>query len=424
VIVFSKRRKEKLIAGIAIISIFLFLAFFPWKLWATLGEGLKICKGNDLEFDLETVVNLLSVYVKADQEGIVLLNGEPVQTKACRLDLNSPLLVKAEEEGTVNLKFSLFGFIPLREMTVNVIPEVKLFPGGHSVGIKLHSQGVIVVAFQDESPGRDAGIKVGDSIVGVEGEEVEDTNHAARLIQKYGKNGEVKLTINREGRKRVIRVSPKYVQEADSYRIGLFIRDTAAGVGTLTFYDPETNRYGALGHVISDLDTNEPIEIKDGELVAASIVKIRSAKRGQPGEKTGVFVSGESALGSIDVNTRFGVFGQLFSPEQLSSNSDFKKPIPVGMASQVRPGAAQILTVLEGEQIESFSIEIERIIRQAVPNDKGMVVKITDPRLLEVTGGIVQGMSGSPIIQDGMLVGAVTHVFVNDPTRGYAVFLE
>jgi len=213
---------------------------------------------------------------------------------------------------------------------------------------------------------------------------------------------------------------PLYSTADGAYRIGLYLRDSAAGVGTLTFYDPETRRYGALGHIILDSDTHQPINLSEGSIVKAKIINVKAAQKGQPGEKTGIFIDG--SLGNIEKNSPYGIFGEitdLHKPE-----SPYPDPLPMALSTQVETGPAEILTVIDGETIDSYAVVIEKISYQASPADKGIVIRVVDEKLLQSTGGIIQGMSGSPIIQNGKLVGAVTHVFINDPTRGYGIFIE
>ncbi|MGI6425594.1 MAG: SpoIVB peptidase [Tepidanaerobacteraceae bacterium] len=204
------------------------------------------------------------------------------------------------------------------------------------------------------------------------------------------------------------------------YQIGLWVRDIAAGVGTLTFYDPNTGLYGALGHIISDADTGKIIEVGNGEIIRARVASISPGRRNQPGEKRGVFINEEQIIGNIISNTPYGIFGKSYYPFE----NPLYSTLPVATINQVQEGKATILTVVEGEKIEEYDIEIQKITQQSYPNGKGMIIKIVDQELIKRTGGIVQGMSGSPIIQNGYIVGAVTHVFVNDPTKGYGIFLE
>jgi stage IV sporulation protein B len=203
--------------------------------------------------------------------------------------------------------------------------------------------------------------------------------------------------------------------------LGLYIRDSAAGVGTLTFYAPDQGVYGALGHVITDMDTQTPIVVGSGEILQSSVSSINKSQSGEPGEKRAHFLKEGRTLGSVERNTSFGIFGKM---SQLPEHSFRSEPMSVAFAEEVKEGPAHILTVVDKQKVEKFDIEIVHVSKQSSPATKGMVIKITDPKLLERTGGIVQGMSGSPIIQNGKLVGAVTHVFVNDPSSGYGCFIE
>lgn len=400
---------------------------FPWRIWVNLKNDLRILEG---EKHYVNIASPLSVHVKGDKDGVISLNGNPVSSQICKLNLSTPLILSAQGQGSVNLEFRLFGIIPLRQMTVNVLPEKKLIPGGHSIGIKLHSNGVLVVGHHlvqgrehAASPAKEAGIEIGDVILSIDGTRLDDANQVSDIIAKNGSaNRSMRFAVKRGETFFTRDVTPIYCRETGRMRIGLYVRDSAAGVGTMTFYDPETGAYGALGHVITDVDTSQPIEVRDGQVVKANIVNIKAAKRGYPGEKTGIFQESRDILGTIEKNCMFGIFGRMIQMEPVPGS--INKPIPIALMAQVEEGPAEILTVIEGEQIERFDIEIQRVYNQTRPGDKGMVIRITDDRLLEATGGIVQGMSGSPIIQKGRIVGAVTHVFVNDPTRGYGIFIE
>lgn len=336
----------------------------------------------------------------------------------------------ASEPGQLQVRLSLFGIIPVRDMIVSVVPEVRVIPGGQSIGVLLHSQGVIVVAHSavlDEAgnkvnPAADAGIKVGDVILKVDGEAVRSDGQVRDLVARAGAAGQpLGLEVKRGDEIFVIKVNPVFCKESLRYRMGLMIKDSAAGVGTLTFYEPGSMAYGALGHIITDVGTTRPVELSDGKIVGASVQGIHRGKRGQPGEKIGMFQGDKQINGTITRNTKLGIFGSLRKPLE---NPAFSQPIPVAMVDQIHEGQAEILTVLKGEKVEKFSIEIVKVNAQARQDGKGLVIRITDQRLLEQTGGIIQGMSGSPIIQDNRLVGAVTHVFVNDPTKGYGVPAE
>lgn len=336
----------------------------------------------------------------------------------------------ATEAGDLHLQLKLFGIIPLKNINIQVVKPVAVVPGGHSIGILLHTQGVLVVGEagvetpqgEKKYPARRAGLEVGDVILAVNGQEVKSEEDLADMIHRAGKAGRrVELVVRRGERKFTVHVQPEYCRETGRYRIGLYVRDSTAGVGTLTFYHPTRGIYGALGHKVMPEYGSSALEITGGRIIAAAVRGIQQARKGQPGEKIGLFSANPSFSGSIQKNTTFGIFG-ILSGTPLPG--PYGSPVPVALNSQVRPGRAEILTVVSGEQVEVFEAYIERVLPQQYSNGKGLVIRITDTRLLSLTGGIIQGMSGSPILQDGKLVGAVTHVFVNDPTRGYGVLAE
>ncbi len=331
--------------------------------------------------------------------------------------------------GRVDMQIKLLGLIPLNRMVVNVVPVVRVVPGGHSIGVLLHAQGVMVVGHavvtdrrgQRHNPALQAGILNGDIILKVNGCRVQSEQQVRNEISRCGETDRpVTLEIKRGQRIFTTQVKPIFCAETRRYRIGLYVRDSAAGVGTLTFYEPGSKKYGALGHVITDIETNRKIELGDGQIVEAMVQGIRPGRRGQPGEKIGLF-NGSGLSGNIEKNTLYGIFGHLHQP---LTNPFYRQPVPVALVYQVKKGPAEMLTVLKGNRIGCFSVEILQVMPQNKWEGKGMVIKINDPELLRQTGGIIQGMSGSPIIQEGKFVGAVTHVFVNDPTRGYGVLAE
>ena len=331
---------------------------------------------------------------------------------------------------TATLRYKLFGVIPFRTVQLDVLPNIYLMPGGHSIGVVLQSQGIIIVGNSPVltkeglyfTPAKDAGLLVGDTMLSINGTQLFTDRQVAEIIHENGKRGRnISIIFKREEEQQKINLSPVLCSDTKRYRIGLFVRDSAAGVGTLTFYDPESGIYGALGHVITDSDTNQPINSGQGKIVPATVLGIQHGKRGHPGEKMGTFIEEGQLLGDITKNTQFGIYGRLTA--KLPNNA-YSQPLPVASMSQIKLGAAQMLTVVDGQKIEKFDIEIEKINLQEFPESKGIVIKVTDQRLIEKTGGIVQGMSGSPIIQDGKIAGAVTHVFVHDPTLGYGCFMD
>jgi stage IV sporulation protein B len=294
----------------------------------------------------------------------------------------------------------------------------------------MYSKGIMVVGMSnitDEAgntvnPSEEAGIRIGDLILSINGKKVGSEYQLKNEIAKCGlSKRKVELEIKRGGKTFHTTVKTVLCRETGRPRIGLFVRDTASGVGTLSFYHPESGTYGALGHIITDVDTAMGIDLSDGKITEASIRGIHRGKKGQPGEKVGMFIEGGPLDGNIEKNTRYGIFGKLKAPLE---NPYYSKPVTVGLSYQIKRGPAEMLTVIDGTEIKKYSVEIQDIFYPWNHKGKGMIIRVTDQELVQSTGGIVQGMSGSPILQDGMLVGVLTHVFINDPLRGYGVPAE
>lgn len=296
--------------------------------------------------------------------------------------------------------------------------------GGQSLGIILKSEGAQVVGFtpvivggEEMYPAKEAGVELDDRLLKIGGKSVSSNREVAKVVEESG--GEpLEVLIGRGEEEISLNICPQFCEESGEYRIGLYIRDANAGIGTLTFYDPATGHFAALGHRIEQIGKAENGDL--GRVLAARVQYVESSREGEPGEKVGVFDEG-SLKGEIGKNCSLGIYGSL---DEEPENALYPEPVTVAGADEVKCGPATILTVLSGEEIEEFAIEIERVLPQRKADDKGMVIKIVDERLLAAAGGIVQGMSGSPIMQDGKLVGAVTHVFVNDGSSGYGCFAE
>ncbi|MDQ0058278.1 SpoIVB peptidase [Paenibacillus harenae] len=351
-------------------------------------------------------------------------------SKSLSVNLNEPLSLQPHQSGQTQVKMKLFGKIPFKTVKVNVVPDLRVIPGGQTIGVKVKSAGILVVGHHQvegndgmkQSPGEAAGLRLGDLIVKINGAPINEVHKVAELTERSGKDHKpLTVVYKRGGQLNQTSLRPAYDAEDKVWRLGLYIRDSAAGVGTLTFYAPDQGVYGALGHVITDMDTQTPIEVGEGQILQSSVTSINKSQNGEPGSKLAHFVKEGKILGSIERNTPFGIFGKM---SETPTHSYSEKSVPVAFAEDVNEGPAQILTVLNGQKVERFNIEITHVSKQSGPATKGMVIKITDKRLLNKTGGIVQGMSGSPIIQNGKLVGAVTHVFVNDPSSGYGCFIE
>ncbi len=415
--------KRLLMAMLIISAIFAFCFSPQFRNIYGLPMHIRVIEGETALFDVNFP---LTVSVKHDNDSIRVQTPDFLPIIA----LSRPVSLEPVKLGQSTVEFKLFGIIPFRSVQVDVLPPIKLIPGGHSIGVVLRSQGVIVVGNspvltmqgQYATPAKDAGIVVGDVIISINGIPVQSDAQVAEIIDENGKNQRnVDILLKRPDGQLHVTATPVLCSDTKRYRIGLFVRDSAAGVGTLSFYEPESKIYGALGHIITDSDTNQPIDCEQGKIVLATVSGIQQGKRGHPGEKIGVFIEEDHLLGNISKNTQFGIYGEL---NAALPNEQYMQAIPVASMSQVQLGPAEMLTVVDGQAIEKFAIEIQKINLQEVPESKGLVIKVTDPRLIEKTGGIVQGMSGSPIIQNGKIVGAVTHVFVHDPTSGYGCFVD
>lgn len=333
-------------------------------------------------------------------------------------------------DSSPQLVVRLFDFIPVKQVAVEKKPSIKVVAGGHSIGVTMQMSGVLVVGFStvtnmngvEEEPAREAGVQIGDRIVTINEVQITDDKQVAELVDQSGKEGkDVTIGVVRDDQEETIHCRTVFCHETQSYRIGLFIRDTAVGIGTLTFCEPTDHSYGALGHMITDSDTNQKVVCASGTIMPASVSLVHQGIVGHPGEKIGFSWEDSSSWGTIEKNTPFGIYGKMMVEVE---NPLYPELVPVASRSQVKEGKAELLTVVDGETIEAFAIEIEKLHHQNRAEEKGMVIHIVDEDLLTRTGGIVQGMSGSPILQEGRLVGAVTHVFVHDPTRGYGIFIE
>lgn len=316
---------------------------------------------------------------------------------------------------------------PAYAADVSRLEAKYLVPIGRTAGIKIYAGGVMVVEFAaiktengELSPAQECGLKIGDLIIKVGKANVESMYELQTEISKYpGK--QVSLTVLRENKSLNLTVIPRVDTTDSSVKIGAWVRDSMAGIGTITFYDPKSGVFGALGHGISDGDTGTLMPLASGCLIPSSVVGINKGENGKPGELIGIFETGKNC-GSLYSNCETGLYGTL-KPDELYPDLLSREPIPVGGSDTVSRGSAYILSNIAGENVEKFEIEIIKIINTE-RSTKNLYIRVIDPVLLSQTGGIVQGMSGSPIIQNGRIIGAVTHVLINDPEYGYGILLE
>lgn len=324
--------------------------------------------------------------------------------------------ISGQASHTAENTLMLFGAVPVKDVTAVTETRPMLVPCGETFGIKLLTDGVIVVDLTkvgDRCPARECGIKKGDIIISIDGENIRSNRDVSEAV-KATRGEDCVVKLRREGEEMTLTLTPAYYE--GSYKAGMWVRDSSAGIGTLTFYNEDTGAFGGLGHPVCDSDTKEMLPLSQGAVGDIEITGLIPSLAGEPGQLMGEF-SGKEALGEITLNCEEGLFGRLDSPP------DNKKAVELGYKQEVRRGSATMYSSLDGEEPKEYSVEIEHIdLSEGAEHD--LVVHITDDRLISETGGIVQGMSGSPIVQDGKLVGAVTHVFIDDPTRGYGIFAE
>lgn len=324
------------------------------------------------------------------------------------------------EKGTTTLTASLFNF-DIKDIEVNILDKSYVIPIGKITGIKLYTKGVLVVGMSEiegQKPYEGVDIQEGDIITNVNEIEIDNTTELIECINQ-SKGESLNITYVAKGEVKNSNITP-VKNESGTYQIGLWVRDSAAGIGTVSFYEPETGNFVALGHGITDIDTTEIINISSGELVNTKILSIVKGESGTPGKIQGA-LDNQRSIGTIYKNTKLGIYGKVTNEANLLTN--YSDAIQVATRDEIQLGKASILcSVEDSDKIEEYEIEIEKKFVNNNYDNKSMLIKVTDERLIEKTGGIVQGMSGSPIVQNGKFIGAVTHVIVSNPKEGYAVF--
>ncbi len=299
-----------------------------------------------------------------------------------------------------------------------VEPVRELCAVGRPIGVKLFSDGVLVIGFSDgESPAKDCGLKKGDIITALDGAELDSIEDLRTCLNENG-GGAAALTVKRGSRTLTLEAAPQQ-DESGEYRLGAWVRDSMAGIGTMTFYEPGSGAFGALGHGVTDVDTAKLLPLDHGSIMAASVKAVKKGERGAPGELKGEFDFSRDC-GTLYANTDCGIFGRL-SPQDAEALGG--KRYPIAKRDEIRLGQAAILAAVSGSEAKEYAIEIEKVY-PAADTTRNLLLRVTDEALLAQTGGVVQGMSGSPIVQNGRIVGAVTHVLLDDPGRGYGIFIE
>lgn len=355
--------------------------------------------------------------------------------KGDTLNISSPLPVTAvyngtelssrhtsEETDSISVDLKMFGIIPFTKANVRVVDEMQVAVLGEPFGMKLYTKGVLVVDIADiptetgnQNPAEESGLKIGDYIVTANGKKISANEDLVDVVEE-SQGEKIKLQILRENKQQTLYITPVLSTETDSYKIGVWVRDSSAGIGTLTFYSPATDIICGLGHGVSDEDTGKLLKIESGEIVKARIFDVEKGEKGTPGQLKGRLTA--EILGDIALNCSGGVYSV------INGEIPFNNLIEVALKTEVTDGDAQILCAVEDSAPRLYDCKISLKKGKINAETQNMVVTVTDPELLEKTGGIVQGMSGSPIMQNGRLIGAVTHVLIDDPTKGYGIFAE
>lgn len=416
--VMCKRRKKHrwLVIAASVILLLFFYGYFWMKI--NIPSEMKLLLGEEEQFDFS--VPMEASILKEEATSVLYVNQKPLSEDVIHIDLLNPFSVSTGSLGEYEVQLKLFGWIPIKEISLVVMEELEVIPGGDVIGLQIETDGILVLGTgvvtdregNNKEPSKGL-LRSGDYIVGINGNFGVNRNDLINAINEKP----LKLSVKREGKLIEVMVQP--VQDySGKYRLGAWIRTDAQGIGTIT-YVTGNGKFGALGHGITDVDTGCLMEISTGKLYDAEVLSVVKGKNGTPGELIGIIrQSGISLIGEITENSSKGIYGKM----KLGMLQE-SKAIPVALKQDIELGSAVILCQVDS-QVREYEIEIERIELGRINDNKGLVIRITDEELLKKTGGIVQGMSGSPIIQNGKLIGAVTHVLVNDPTRGYGIFIE
>lgn len=417
-----KKRYRKWIIAVLMTSILLWMGYGISYYRGSLPEEIQIITGKEQKLSFRFP---FSAEIEGESVGVLEINKEPLEKGSIKIDVSEELLVEASEQTTATMEIKLFGLIPLKKVELSAVSPQTVVVGGSAIGIHVETKGILVlgtttVTGEDKMTYEPAAnrLKSGDYITEVNGIVMEEKEDLMKLL-KESDGSTLQCTVRRG--KEMIEVAVTPVRTADgSYKIGTWIRDDTQGIGTLTYIAPDGS-YGALGHGITDVDTGVLMEVEGGNAYDAEILRIVKGEPGNPGELSGVIHRSESdRLGTVRANTAQGIFGTVKENCELQTNG---KKMETGLKQEVKKGKATILCEING-QVNEYDIEIQQVDYSNRNHAKGLVIKITDQELIELTGGIVQGMSGSPIIQNGKLIGAVTHVFIRDSTKGYGTFIE
>lgn len=356
------------------------------------------------------------------------VNEKDVFSPVINLELPKNINVTANSDVTsTTLNVKLFNLFTIKKLNVNLLTDTDVFVGGETVGFNLFSEGVICVGNNavitengSQIPAKESEIEDGDAIIKIENINIETINDVDRIINLPSIAGkDLTLTIKRNGKEFETNIKPVYDLLSQKYKLGLWVRNNTSGVGTLTYVKKSNYRFGAVGHPIVDASLGDNFEVSNGNIYKCRLLGIKKGEKNNPGEIRSSINLGDNSLGVADTNCKYGVYGNILNKSIL----DATRTASLGGRLYVELGDAQIYCSIDGK-VKAYDIKIIKANKQNTADDKSMTIKVTDKELLEKAGGIIQGMSGSPIVQNGKIVGAVTHVFLNDPTRGYAVYID
>lgn len=419
----KSKYRMSLILSLAVVLILAVLAWF-WQMEKALPDEILLFEGQEESLSFSVPFGEMSLKQKEGEIAQVSINQSEKVGDNIEFSISEPVSVTADGTGSLQAQVKLFGWLHYKNIKIDVMEEAKVMPVGNAVGLYIHADGVMVLGTgkvsgedgMEKQPSYEI-LQSGDYIYKVNGVEVRTIEDVSRQIQKSGTE-QIILDVNREGNNIRVKISP-ILAENGRYQIGAWLREDTEGIGTLTFVT-EQNQFAALGHGITDADTGLLIRLEDGGLYTADVDHVVHGESGSPGQLVGSVELGPSyRLGTIQNNTSLGITGNITKD---TFQYDESKAIEMGRKQEVKEGEATILCQLEDE-VKEYTVEIEEIDLSSKDN-KGMEIHVTDKELLEDAGGIVQGMSGAPLIQNGKCIGAVTHVFVKDVTRGYATFIE
>ncbi|MCL2873977.1 MAG: SpoIVB peptidase [Defluviitaleaceae bacterium] len=407
-----------------ILILLLFIAtlsfsLYMFSLFTAIPNNIRLIYGSEKSLDFRLPARAV---FGPETENILSINDKPITDNPI-VSLSDDVTLSALGSGSTQMTVNAFG-IPLRRVRIDVLPDMEVIPVGRAVGVRINSDGLMVLgigpvtATDGTSKNPCEGIlKQGDLLIYANSQRLSNKEQLMQII-KNSKDF-VSFKIKRDGIISNVKI-PTVKDSSGINRIGVWVRDSTQGIGTITYYNPATGRFAALGHGVQDVDTKKLLNVKGGFLMDSQITSVRKALKGSPGELIGD-INTSKIFGYVKHNSNYGIYGTL----EIGAIPGFpKERYRIGLKDSIREGPAKILSCVNGNEVREYDVFIETINRNTSDDTKGMIVRITDPALLARTNGIVQGMSGSPIIQDGRLIGAITHVFVQDPTKGYGIFIE